>query len=173
MHVSQRLRRKLKRGTVGFKPVVFPTIVFALLLFLNIWRWTDTKSDCYLRLKARRQNKLKGKTHGTYKRDNPVWNMMERFTNSLCIRKHSINFNLSKWSHLRLWDSQLLLSTGGSLMLLRAPSQVPRCSRTGPSADDLCANLWPYQIVHFWFDISSCGYAISTQLLLFFNTLIS
>lgn len=167
MHVSQRLRRKLKRGTVGFKPVVFPSIVFVLLLFLNIWRWTDTESDFYLGLKARRQNKLKGKTH------DPVWNMMERFTNSLHIREHSINFNLSKWFHLRLWDSQLLLSTGGSLKQLRAQSQVPRCSRTGPSADDLCANLWPYQIVHFWFDISSCGYAISTQLLLFFNTLIS
>lgn len=173
MHVSQRLRRKLKRGTVGFKPVVFPTIVFVLLLFLNIWRRTDTKSDFYLHLKARRQNKVKGKTHGTCKRNDPVWNMMEPFNNSLRIREHSINFNLSKWFHLRLWDSQLLLSTAGSLMRLRPQSQVPRCSRTGPSADDLWANLWPYQIVHFWFDIASCGYAISTQLLLFFNTLIS
>lgn len=63
-HLSHKPRRKLKRGTLSFKPVVFLSTVFVLLLFLKIWRWTDTESDFYLRLKARRQNKLRGVAQG-------------------------------------------------------------------------------------------------------------
>lgn len=96
--------------------------MFVLLLFLNIWRWTDTESDFYLRLKAWKQNKRKGKTDGTRERNGTVWNMTECSTDIPRIRKHSINFNLSKWFHLRRWDSQLLLSTRGSLIRREARS---------------------------------------------------
>lgn len=35
-HLSQKPKRKLKRRTLRFKPVVFPSTVFVLLLFLKI-----------------------------------------------------------------------------------------------------------------------------------------
>lgn len=100
-------------GTLRFKPVVFLSAVFVLFLFFRIWRGTDTESTFYLYLKARRRNKPRANTDSTWNRNDSSWNRMERSTDSLHIREHSIQINLSKRFHLKLWDSQPLPYTGG------------------------------------------------------------
>lgn len=94
-HLSQRPRSKLKRDS-AVQTCCFPEYCVCIIaipedLKMNRhWKWL------YLRLKARRQNKLGENRRHSWKRNDTVRNMTECTADSLQIREHFINFNLSK-----------------------------------------------------------------------------